>query len=221
MTDIKLALRGKKHVIWDWNGTLLDDVDHAIATVNSLLTDHGLPILDRTRYREVFDFPILKYYQALGFDFKKESFENLCHRFVEKFMSGLSNLSVIPEMKDLLEELHRDQMTQSILSASDQSSLDQMILHYDLGDYFRFVFGIENKFAGSKIDRGHELIRNSGISREKTIIIGDTLHDLDVAEALGIDAILVAHGHQNAERLRVRHKHVFELEEDGDWESVF
>lgn len=221
MTDIKAALQGKKHIIWDWNGTLLDDVDHAIATVNVLLSEHSLPNLDRLKYREIFDFPVLKYYQALGFDFQKESFENLCHRFVEKFMSGISTLSVVPEMKELLEDLHREQMTQSILSASDQISLDQMISHYDLGDYFRFVFGIENKLAGSKIERGHELIRNSGIAREKTVIIGDTLHDLEVAEALGVGAILVAHGHQNAERLKARHPDVFELSESEEWKSIF
>ncbi len=45
--------------------------------------------------------------------------------------------------------------------------------HYNLTETFRFVYGIDNKFAGSKIERGHELIRNSGIQKSESIIIGD------------------------------------------------
>ena len=72
------------------------------------------------------------------------------------------------------------------------------------------IFGIDNKFAGSKIDRGHELIRLSGIPLSETIILGDTLHDLEVAKALGIDAILISHGHQCPTRLRPHHEKVIE-----------
>src|SRR3712207_913570 len=90
----------KKHVIWDWNGTLLNDVDHAIETMNHLLTDHSLPILDKARYQKIFDFPVKGYYDSLGFDYAKESFESLCHRFVDRFMTGFQNLPLVSEMED-------------------------------------------------------------------------------------------------------------------------
>ncbi|MGZ5279833.1 MAG: HAD family hydrolase [Pseudobdellovibrionaceae bacterium] len=208
MKELKSALSGKTHIIWDWNGTLLDDVDHAVQTANWLLKEHGLPFIDRQKYRECFGFPVLDYYKALGFDFERESFESLCHRFVDRFMNGISDLIIIPEMHALVKELHQERIHQSVLSASDQVSLDRMVSHYELGDYFRFVFGIENRLAGSKIDRGVELIRNSNVPKSRTVIVGDTIHDLEVAQALGIDAVLISHGHQSADRLRARHDKV-------------
>lgn len=204
------ALIGKKHIVWDWNGTLLDDVGHAISVMNSLLEEHDLPRLDRERYRKIFDFPVLRYYEALGFDFKKESFESLCHKFVDRFMGGFRGLPLIPEMKSVLMNLHQEGLSQSVLSATDQLNLNSMVSHFELDNVFGFVFGIDNKFAGSKIERGHELIRLSGISPRETVIIGDTLHDLEVAKALGIDAVLISHGHQCPSRLRPHYERVIE-----------
>src|SRR5262245_43055202 len=51
------------HVIWDWNGTLLNDVTHAIDTINFLLEPRGLPLMSIERYREIFGFPIRRYYE--------------------------------------------------------------------------------------------------------------------------------------------------------------
>jgi len=211
VSSLHRAIKAKKHIIWDWNGTLLDDVGHAVMVMNSLLEGHQLPLINRDHYREIFEFPVLNYYQKLGFDFEKESFESLCHRFVERFMAGFQNLPLVPEMKSVLMQLHEEKLTQSVLSATDQINLDSMISHFDLSDVFRFVFGIENKFAGSKIERGHHLIKNSGIAAAETVIIGDTLHDLEVAKALGIDAVLISHGHQCPTRLRPHHDMVIDV----------
>jgi phosphoglycolate phosphatase len=205
------AIDGKEHVIWDWNGTLLDDVGHAVVIMNSLLVEHQLPLLDRDRYRKVFEFPVLNYYKNLGFDFDKESFENLCHRFVDRFMAGFHSLPLIPEMKSVVLQLQEDRRMQSILSATDQLNLESMVSHFELSNTFRFVFGINNKLASSKIERGHELIQESGLPLNKTVIIGDTLHDLEVARALGIDAVLISHGHQCPTRLRPHHEMVIEV----------
>ncbi|MGZ3745521.1 MAG: HAD family hydrolase [Pseudobdellovibrionaceae bacterium] len=107
-------------------------------------------------------------------------------------------------------QLRGEGLTQSILSATDQVNLTSMVAHYELNPFFNFVYGIDNKFAGSKIDRGHELIKESKIPESRTVIIGDTLHDLEVARALGIDAILISHGHQCSTRLRLHHDMVIE-----------
>lgn len=71
-TQLHQALKGKDHIIWDWNGTILNDVDHAVAMMNTLLVEHNLPLIDREYYREIFDFPVLHYYQKLGFNFEKQ-----------------------------------------------------------------------------------------------------------------------------------------------------
>lgn len=191
----------KNHVIWDWNGTLLDDVSHAVKTMNPLLVDHGLRGLDIDRYRSLFEFPVLKYYQALGFDFERESFESLCHRFVDQFMIGFKECPLIPGMHSILQKTRSAVSTQSILSATDQRSLDEMVAHFELEPLFDHVFGINNKLAHSKVERGLELIELSGVSNLETLLIGDTLHDVEVGQALNVEVVLLDHGHQEQRRL--------------------
>lgn len=208
MDKLLNELKDVEHVIWDWNGTLLSDVDHAVQIANELLADHQLPLIDREKYRQVFDFPVQKYYQDLGFDFEKESFSSLCERFMDKFMAGVPDLSLVEMTREVLHTLHKQGVQQSVLSASDQESLDKMIGHFKIDHIFTHIYGINNKLAASKIDRGHELIKIAQVAPEKTVIIGDTLHDLEVGEALGIGVVLVGHGAQCHTRLKRRHHRV-------------
>ncbi len=201
-------LKDIEHVIWDWNGTLLNDLDHSVAIANQLLSDHQLPLIDRDYHRQVFGFPVQNYYATLGFDFEKESFASLCERFVDKFMAGVHQLPLVESTEKVLRILHTNGVKQSVLSATDQFNLDKMINDFNLNGIFSHVYGIEDKLAASKIERGHELIKISKIPLEKTIIIGDTLHDLEVAKALGIEALLVGHGAQCALRLKRAHHRV-------------
>jgi phosphoglycolate phosphatase len=190
------------HVIWDWNGTLLDDVDHAIGVMNRLLEEHGLPSLDRSRYSKVFDFPVRRYYDTLGFDYDRESFESLCNRFVEHFLAGASELLLFPLMHAALHALKAQGFVQSILSATEQRSLERMIEGFGLQEIFACVFGNSDHFATSKLERGRGLLRSTGLDSARTVLIGDTLHDLEVADALGTHLVLVDHGHHSRARLR-------------------
>ncbi len=65
--------------------------------------------------------------------------------------------------------------------------------------------------AGSKVARGRELIARVNEPLEQTVLIGDTDHDLEVGKALGIDVILVDHGHQDILRLQKVHSKVLKV----------
>ena len=64
-----------KHIIWDWNGTLLNDAWLCVEVMNLLLKRRDLKEIDLNIYQSVFGFPIIDYYRRLGFTFEKESFE--------------------------------------------------------------------------------------------------------------------------------------------------
>ena len=76
-------MQPKKIVFWDWNGTLLDDVEFTRGCLNWLLEQHGYPQrYDLAAYREVFGFPIEAYYQRAGFDFSRHPYPVLARRFM-------------------------------------------------------------------------------------------------------------------------------------------
>ena len=97
------------------------------------------------------------------------------------------------------------------MSAAEQKGLHEVVGHLGIQDYFEFIYGIETHYADSKIHRGLDLLKISGVPPSKTIIIGDTIHDLEVGKAMGIDIVLVAYGHQSAERLKQQHDKVIEI----------
>lgn len=212
MQNILELIGQKKHVIWDWNGTLLDDLDHVLQVINDILQDHNLTTIDHTTYREVFGFPVKNYYQRLGFDFSHHDFEKLSYRFVDQYMAGVHQCGLFEHSKKLIQAVKQDLgLKQSILSASDQESLDFVVKHFQVGHLFDHVAGISDKFASSKLRRGFELLDVSGVSAEDSVLIGDTDHDLEVGQKLGLEVILIAHGHQSEERLKKVHDKVFKI----------
>lgn len=202
------AIENKKHIIWDWNGTILNDVDYVVAIMNEILLSCEMDLITKEKYKQIFEFPVRLYYDALGFDYEKWPFEKLCHDFVANYMKGIAQCKPFNHIVPVLTEISRSDKIQSVLSATDQDSLDIMIKHYNFEDTFNYTFGIKDKFAASKIDRGIELMKRVDVSKSDTLMIGDTLHDKEVGEELGIDVLLLDHGHQCGEKLRSHYDRV-------------
>ena len=74
-----------QHIIWDWNGTLVDDAWIFVRLMNEELRNRQLPLINTQTYRKKFTFPVKKYYENLGFDFQKESFEGVGYNFIQKY----------------------------------------------------------------------------------------------------------------------------------------
>lgn len=211
MTPLKTHLDNKKHVIWDWNGTLLSDLEHAVRVVNQLLTEEGLATTTVDHYKKIFGFPVVEYYKKLGFDTSPQKFHQLCERFNQLFHDGLHACSLWPGVREVLTDIKSSGRMQSLLSASEHGHLLNSVKLFDVHHLFDHVVGISDKLAGSKVDFGRKLMARVHVPPEETILIGDTDHDLEVAEALGVDVILVEHGHQCPTRLRAAHHTVVKV----------
>ncbi|MBR2721522.1 MAG: HAD family hydrolase [Clostridia bacterium] len=189
------------HLIWDFNGTVLDDVAPSFASANRLLRAHGLaPIESLDRYREVFGFPIVDYYQRLGFDFSKTPFEELAPEWVAYYREASTPERAFEHARTVLEWARKAGLCQLILSATEEGMLRQQCTSLGLLDYFSELVALDNIHAGSKVDVGLAWrARNPGA---RALMIGDSEHDAEVAHAIGADCILVSYGHRPKEALQ-------------------
>lgn len=208
MIKIVDYLKDKTHVIWDWNGTLLSDVQHAVRIVNGLLAADDLPTINVQQYKQAFGFPVKDYYDRLGFNTEPEYFAELCEKFNQRFHEDLHHCELWPGVRETLESVKQAGQLQSVLSASEQKMLEGSLRQFEVSHLFDHIVGINDKLAGSKLQFGQRLLSRLSIPPEETILIGDTDHDLEVGNALGIDVILVDHGHQAVERLQSIHANV-------------
>src|SRR5262245_55468004 len=130
---IRPYLTGKKQIFWDWNGTLLDDLDHSVETIGQVLREHALPVLSVPSYRETFGFPVIDYYRRLGFDFERTPFQQIGDRFIALYKTGLlQNARLFEGVDELLREVRAEGMSQSILSAAHEGPLHEQVAHYGI-----------------------------------------------------------------------------------------
>ena len=188
------------HIIWDWNGTLLDDTQACVNSINVLLAKRGVPIIDVTNYRDIFGFPVIDFYRRINFPLASEDWNLVAREFHDVFLAD-TTFKLQSSTVETLKRIQSLDIGQSILSASEQSILDHMLAGYGIRNFFTHVCGVNNLYGDSKIAIGHKLLTLVTMPKESIVIVGDTLHDVEVAHALGISCILIAQGHQSKERL--------------------
>ena len=198
-------MKNIQNIIWDFNGTLLDDVELCVTTMNGLLTTYKLPTLDVDRYKEIFQFPVKEYYRALGFNFKKDPFEKLAVEYLSIYNQEVSNCQLYQGVLETLTLTRSLGIKQFILSAFEHNELINVLQKLGILEFFDDIAGIDNQHAASKTTQGHQLLKQHQLSANETIMIGDTHHDLEVANELGIDCLLIDHGHQSRRRLEALH----------------
>lgn len=198
---MKKRLRSYRHIIWDWNGTLLDDKWLCIESINTLLRARKLTALDEVKYAQIFRFPVKEYYRDAGFDFMLEPFEIPAMEFISLYDRRKKECRLQPGAIKALEFFSQMGCSQYLLSASETGVLEEMTRHFGIAHFFGKIQGLDNHYAHGKADLGLELLSSLNLPADSTVMIGDTCHDKEVADILGVDAILCTHGHFPEERL--------------------
>ena len=194
-------IRKYKHIIWDWNGTLVNDIRLVVEIMNKMLKKRNMPGIDVKKYREIFDFPVIDYYAKLGFNFSKESFEELTVEFISEYYTRFNECKLFNEVEEVLKKIRDMGISQSILSASKEDVLIEKIKYYGIDKYFNRIIGLENHYAESKVEKGKEWIAELNLDPQDVLLMGDTAHDYIVSKHIGCDCLLIANGHYSYERL--------------------
>jgi phosphoglycolate phosphatase len=191
----------QKTIIWDWNGTLLDDLSICLESINCMLEVRNLEKLSREKYRSVFTFPVIEYYRKVGFDFETEDWEQVAMEFMGNFFERLASCPLFPDAIKALDFFRDRGFRQIILSAMEQDALTSSVHTRGIGKYFQQVIGIDNHYAAGKSGNGLALMEKHTLNKENTWFVGDTLHDAEIAGDLGCQCLLVVNGHQSKDRL--------------------
>lgn len=200
----------QKTIIWDWNGTLLDDLELSLNSVNILLKERNLPILTVDRYKEIFTFPVIDYYKAAGFDFNKEPFEVPAKQYVRLYSAGVGSLKLFPDVVDTLTYLKERNYRLIVLSAMKDDNLKLMIELAGITHFFDGIYGIKDNYAREKISLGKQLVKDLNLKVSDCLMVGDTLHDAEVAEHCGFNCILYTGGHVSRQRLETKNLRIID-----------
>jgi len=195
-------------IIWDWNGTLLDDAEVCREAINKMLKARNLLELTLEKYRSVFTFPVIEYYKEVGFDFSREEWEPVAMEFINLYLNALPTCGLTPFATQTLERFKEKGYRQAIISAMQHDALLKSVSELGIYEYFDFIGGIGDHYGGGKIENARNYFNQAGLNPEKITLIGDTIHDSEVAAELQCNCILVATGHQSFQRLSNTGLHV-------------
>lgn len=184
-------------IIWDWNGTLLNDVDFCVECMNKVLTKYNYDTITVEKYREIFTFPVKEYYSAVGFNFNVHPFEMVGMEYIYLYNEGLQKAELQPNATKVVNYFREKNIKQVVISAREHDSLQNDIKMTGIYEYFDTVQGISNNYANGKAELFEDYFSKNKIDKEKVVLIGDTVHDCEIAHQFGLHFIQMSKGHQN------------------------
>lgn len=189
-------------IVWDWNGTLLNDSYHTHIVISQILEKEGLTPISIEDYRKYFGFPISSYYASLGLPSEGPEFDRIAKDFIDNYRVFNNELQLYDDTIALLETVKAQSKNQYILSAAQYEDLLLQMKPFDIHKYFNDISGAQDIYAHGKIGQAQAMkpyFEQKGY--KKGLYVGDTDHDFEVSQVLGFDFCFSAEGHQCSSKI--------------------
>jgi phosphoglycolate phosphatase-like HAD superfamily hydrolase len=188
------------HLVWDWNGTLLDDLHIVVAATNASLAFVGAPPVTADEHRRDFRRPIVDYYSGvLGRPLDVVEFAAMNEVFHREYRRLLVDCALTA---DALEAMRTWRGTQSLLSMWFHTELVPEVDRRGLAALMSRVDGLRSADWGDhKADHLAEHLVALGVRGEECVLIGDSIDDADAAASVGARCVLYSGGFTDPERL--------------------
>ncbi len=190
-----------KLILWDWNGTLINDTPSNVELFNRVMGELGYETVTVERYREIYQHPIQKLYEEAGFDPSRHSFHELAKRWNDLYHTDPAPPPLHDDARWVLESFHGSGTRQALLSALAHEILEPAVARHGLNPFFEVVQGATDMFGHGKVEQGRALAAQLGAYGPEIAVVGDSSHDAEVAQELGAICCLVSHGAESESRL--------------------
>ena len=207
-----MNLNSIRTIIWDWNGTLLDDTDLVAKSTSHVLQKLEVDAVSTEDFRENFIQPISLFYQNIGLELSKDQFIETAVWFHDYYHENflLSPPTLHIDSVSSLEFFKNRNCNQYILSAHPEGLLNELVKAKNISEYFKDIRGREDNLGLSKEHVGFDIIKTHNIHSDQCLLIGDTLHDKEVADALGCQCVIIPKGFQVRNRFYGRDVELFD-----------
>lgn len=200
-----------RHVVWDWNGTLLNDRHLVVDGFNAVLDDAGLERVDLTTYQRLYTRPVQIFYERLfGRSIEPDEWQHIDDVFHGAYTAALEGAGLASDAEVALDTIDGSGRTQSLLSMYRHADLLPLVDHFGIADRFVRIDGVRGGGGGTKAPHleAHleRTITDRRISPDEVLVIGDALDDAAAAAHVGSPCILYdggAHPREQLERAGV------------------
>ncbi len=196
------------HIIWDYNGTVLNDAYTSVLAVNEMLKARGLPDTNLEIYKKTLTMPLTEYYKTVGI--YTEDIAALSEEFRKYCKMHGDSSHIFDGVYDVISFARALGIKSYLFSSLYHGHLVEETEKYGIGGWFDKVCGLPDKNLGSKSDMARAVFEKEGIVPKNTLFIGDLTTDAQTAHALGADCILIPNGHTDKARCQAACDKVFD-----------
>ncbi|MFD0271130.1 HAD family hydrolase [Streptomyces sp. NPDC127106] len=186
------------HIVWDWNGTLLHDIDAVITATNASFAEFGFASITLERYRELYVVPVPKFYERLMGRLPTEAeWAVMDEAFHRHYWAAAADAGLAEGARELLSDWQAAGLTQSLLSLAPHDRLVPLVRAYGIDRHFLRVDGRTGPSHSSKaahLVRHMAALEAGGVTAGRTVLIGDAVDDAVAAAHVGARAVLYTGG---------------------------
>ncbi|MFD9411021.1 HAD family hydrolase [Streptomyces sp. NPDC059989] len=186
------------HIVWDWNGTLLHDIDAVITATNASFAELGFAPITLETYRDLYVVPVPKFYERLMGRLPTEAeWAVMDEAFHRHYWAAAEDAGLAEGARELLQDWQRDGLTQSLLSLAPHEKLVPLVRSHGIDRHFVRVDG---RIGPSHTSKAGHLVRHmaameaTGVTADRTILVGDAVDDALAAAHVGARAVLYTGG---------------------------
>ncbi len=197
-----------QNIIFDWSGTLVDDLPPVLDATNRVLAVYGLPPLDREAFRQRFRLPYREFYEEM---LPAVPLAKLEVHFRRAFSGSLEKVTVLPHAREKLEWCRRRGIRCFVLTSMDSDAFHGQLEEFGLGPYF------EATYSGvlDKREVILEIIERHALLPSQTAFVGDMTHDVETAHHAQLTSVAVLTGYTHAGALALARPHLTVQDLDG------
>ena len=206
-------------IVWDWDGTLANSTGLIVNAIVQAAAQVGLPTLDPIAASNIIGLGLKESIRALYGDLPTEKAQQLASQYNANYYAGQSAIPLFKGAQELIISLHRRGFKLAVATGKGRQGLDLALEHFGLAKYFH-----ETRTMGECLSKPHpqmliELMDTLVVRPERTLMIGDTNYDLEMAQNAGVKSVAVTFGAQSRDKLVCYNPlHIFDQFADlSDW----
>ena len=188
-------------IVWDWDGTLADSTGMITNAIVTAAEQVGLPTLDPHAARDIIGLGLRESIHALYGDIPAEKAQALAQQYTANYYAGEAAIPLFEGAKDLTAELNRRGFKLAVATGKGRRGLNLALQHCGLAQYFHATRTVDECFSKPHPQMIDEIMDFCVVRPERTLMIGDSSYDLQMAENAGVQGVAVTFGAQSRDKL--------------------
>ena len=203
-------------IVWDWDGTLADSTGMITNALLKAAEQVGLPALEPKTARNIIGLGLKESIYALYSDLPTEQAQALAAQYTSNYYAGESDIPLFEGAAETIKELSKRGFKLAVATGKGRRGLNLALEHCGLGKYFQSTRTVDECFSKPHPQMLDELMDFLVVLPARTLMIGDTSYDLQMAQNAGVRSIGVTYGAQHADQWQ----HLNPIQQFSDFSSL-